>query len=85
MEDNPHTLYDIADLILVYTPRGELVIHTVRIYRNKYNILKWLTLLISKKRYTPTEELGVRVNATSTYFDITVYKRWYLEWAKELW
>lgn len=84
MEDNKATAYNIADLILVYTPRGELVVHTVRVYRNRYNPLYWLFLLISKKKYTSTEELGVRTNVTSKYFDVTMYKRWYLEWAKEL-
>ncbi len=84
MEDSTFTAYPVADIILVYTPQGELVVQTVRVNRSCYSIFKWLLLLVFKKAKCPDSSLGTRFHSTKNYFDLIQYKRWYLEWAKEL-
>lgn len=74
------------DLILVYSPLGELVILAKRMYKNKYPILRWLQVHVSQifNKNKLSEDLAMTVKCHKGYTDIVTYKRWWLEWAKEL-
>ena len=78
--------YRISDIILVFSPHGELVIFAERVYKENYSILERIKNLftailsvdISKK------EVNTTVTLKRKYTDVVKFKRWWYEWAKEL-
>jgi hypothetical protein len=79
--------YPISDIFCVFDSTGEMVIYTERIYRKNYNIMKWLRLLFKarqRRKSFISDTVHISVTKDKTFTDITYYKKWWHEWAREL-
>lgn len=77
-----------SDIILVFAPTGELVLMTERVYRKNYTWYSWLKVkkLIQAERSKSKIDatLYTSINHGENFVDLTIYKKWWHEWAREL-
>lgn len=79
------TKHPHADVILTFSPQGELVIYAERICKKDYKLFKWLKEIHYAQLESPPQgDLNYRVVKHKSFVDIIEYKRWWYEWAKEL-
>lgn len=87
MEDtNTIGRYPISDIILVFSPQGELVIYAERVYKSNYSWLQMLRIKIKSLLNVDlsSNEVNTTVTFKRKYLDVIMFKRWWYEWAKEL-
>lgn len=75
-----------SDIILVFSPEGEMVLATERIKEKRVGFFKFRRYLKKAKQYIENDEVGIDVAVTrgDGFVDITAYKVWWHEWAKSL-
>ena len=93
MTDTDQTVgsFPCSDLIFIFSPQGEMVIMTERLFREKYSFIKWMKLLtglkLKKSKHSKTYsgmDIKESISYSKEFIDIVHYKKWWHEWARDL-
>lgn len=79
-------IFPKSDIILVYSPVGELVIFAERLFYSDYTEKEVRRYKLSTQilRFKRTKEISCNVICKDNYLDVVRYKRWWYKWAKKL-
>lgn len=76
--------YDNSDLILIYSPQGELVICAERVFFGSTTVRLKDKLVERIRSISFDKNINRTLTIKKDYMDIISYKRWWYKWAKRL-
>ena len=77
-----------CDMIVNFSPQGEMIIITERVNKGDMSKLQWFLqqrrMNKIRKSLPKQEGVDVSINIGDDFIDLMQYKRWWYEWAREL-